>query len=251
MNSPLLAVTPLVAAVTWTVVLIVDNGPFDSTSVFLISISLLAMGATSVVGIVVAGGRWARWLGFVVVGATALLAVVRPIDAAWIVGLATTALAGASLNLAPVTSRVRKLPAAAGPPTRAVVVPLILLGTPFILGIANNGSTPWLILVVGLTAPVVAFGYSRVLPGGLLAVRLLWPLLAIVAAYPMGSPGGFVSASLGILIAALAWDESVKTAFHPPREVGSTFPIPPELAPREILDEAGIDDRGRRKGSAI
>jgi hypothetical protein len=63
----------------------------------------------------------------------------------------------------------------------------------------------------------------------------------------MGSWGGFTSAALGVLVAALAWDSSVRTAFHPPREAGSAYPIPPELAPKEILDEAGIDDRGRRK----
>lgn len=247
MKSPLLAVTPLVAAVAWTVALIVDGGPFDSTSVFLICIGLLGMGAISVVGIIVAGGRWARWLGLVVVGATALLAVVRPFDTLWVVGLVTTSLAGASLFLASVTSRVRKLPAAAGPPPMVVVVPLTLLGIPFVLGIAANDSTPWLTLVVGLTAPLAAFVYSRVLPGGLLAVRILWPALAIIAAYPMGSPGGFVSASLGVLVAALAWNPMVKTAFHPPIETGSTYPIPPELAPQEVLDEAGIDDRGRAK----
>jgi len=244
-KSPLPAAMPLVAAVTWTVALIVDGGPFDSTSVFLMCVGLLGMATTSVAGIVVAGGRWARRLGLVLVGATALLAIVRPIDLLWIIGLVTTALAGLSLNMASVTNRVRKLPAAAGPPARSVLVPLILLGTPFVLGIANSNSRPWVILVVGLSAPLAAFAYSRVLPGGLLAVRLLWPALAIIAAYPMGAPGGFVSVSLGVLIAALAWDPTVKTAFHPPREVGSSYPIPPELAPREILDEAGIDDRGR------
>ena len=249
MRSALLAATPLVAALTWTIALIVDNGPFASSSVFLICIALLGMGIVSVVGIVVVGGPWARWLGLVVVGATALLAVVRPIDAVWTVGLATTAFAGASLFSPAVTSSVRKLPTAAGPPTMAVVVPLILLGTPFLLGIADTGSTPWLILVIGLTAPAAAFAYSRVLTGGLLAVRLLWPLLAIVIGSLMGSPGGFVSASLGLLVAALAWDPMVKIAFHPPREVGSSYPIPPELAPREILDEAGIDDRGRPKST--
>ncbi len=57
MKSPLPAAMPLVAAVTWTVALIVDGGPFDSTSVFLMCVGLLGMATTSVAGIVVAGGR--------------------------------------------------------------------------------------------------------------------------------------------------------------------------------------------------
>ena len=247
MKSPLLAVTPLVAVVIWTIALIVDGGPFDRISVFLISISLLGMATTSVVGIVIVGGRWARRLGLVVVGATALLAVVRPIDSLWIIGLASTSLAGAALFMPSLTAGVRKLPAAAGPPPRAVLLSLILLGTPLVLGVTQSGSAPWATLVVGLTAPLAGFAYSRVLPGGLLAVRILWPVLAIGAAIPMGWPDGLISASLGILIAALAWDRSVKTAFHPPREIGSSYPIPPELAPQEILDEAGIDDSGKRR----
>jgi len=238
---------PLLAAVIWTVALIVDGEPFVPTSVFLIGIGLLGMATASVVGIVVAGGRWARRLGLVVVGATSVLALVRPIDLIWVLGLGATSLAGASLFLPSVLAGIRKLPAAAGPPERAVLVPLVLIGAPFILGIASNDAAPWATLTVGIAAPIAAFAYSRVLPGGLLAVRALWPILAITLAFPMGSWGGFTSAALGVLVAALAWDGSVRAAFHPPREVGSAYPIPPELAPKEILDEAGIDDRGRRK----
>jgi hypothetical protein len=241
-----MSAAPLLAAVIWAIALIVDSGPFAPTSVLLIGIGLLGMATASVVGIVVAGGRWARRLGLVVVGATSVLALVRPIDAFWILGLGATALAGAALFLPSVLKGIRKLPAATGPPQRAVLVPLVLIGAPYILGIASNDAAPWATLTVGIAAPVAAFAYSRVLPGGLLAVRVLWPVLAITLAIPMGSWGGFTSAALGGLIAALAWDGSVRTAFHPPKEVGSAYPIPPELAPKEILDETGIDDRGRR-----
>ncbi len=247
MDRPLVSAAPLLAAVTWTVVLIVDAGPFVPTSVLLIGIGLLGMATASVVGIVVVGGRWARRLGLVVVGASALLALVRPIDPLWFLGLGATALAGASLFSPSVLAGIRKLPAATGPPERAVLVPLVLIGAPFILGIASNDAAPWVTLTVGVAAPIAAFAYARVLSAGLLAVRVLWPALAITLAIPMGSWGGFTSVALGVLVLALAWDSSVRTAFHPPKEVGSAYPIPPELAPKEILDEAGIDDRGRRK----
>jgi hypothetical protein len=42
-----------------------------------------------------------------------------------------------------------------------------------------------------------------------------------------------------------AWGSSVKASYHPPREVGTTFPVPPELAPAEVLDAAEIDDTGK------
>ena len=75
--------------------------------------------------------------------------------------------------------------------------------------------------------------------------RVLWPALAIALALPMGLLSGILSAALGVTVAVLAWDSAVKTAFHPPVESGSSYPIPPELAPKDVLDAAQIDDRGR------
>lgn len=244
MKSPVLAVAPLVAAVAWTVALIVDPAGYSNASILLIGVGLLLMGVVSVVGVVVVGGRWARRLGVGVVASCALVALLRPIDVAWLVALGLTALAAAALYAPSVTSRVRKLPAAAGPPTRAVILPLLLLVVPFVLGVVDENAS-WPALLVGLTAPLVALAFARVLPGGLIAVRYLWPLLAIGLAFPMGVPAGVVSAVSGVGLAALAADSSVKVAFHPPREPGTAYPIPPELAPPEILDAAEIDERGR------
>lgn len=244
MKSPVLAAAPLAASVAWTVALIIDGGGFGPASVFLLGLGLLLMGVVAVVGMVVAGGRWARRLGFGVVAANTAVAVVRPIDLPWLVAMAITALASAALFAPSVTTRVRKLPAASGPPVRAVLAPLILLATPFVMGMtAPNAS--WAELAVGLTAPIVAFAYARVVPGGLLAIRYVWPALAVGLSFPIGLPAGMVSFALGVIVFSLAADESVKTAFHPPREVGSTYPIPPELAPKEVLDTAEIDDRGQ------
>jgi hypothetical protein len=100
-------------------------------------------------------------------------------------------------------------------------------------------------IVVGLSALVSAFLYARVIPGGLLAIRILWPGLAIGLAPLFGFPGGLVSALFGITVAGLAWHPSVKTAFHPLSETGTTYAIPPELTPEEVLDAAQIDDHGR------
>lgn len=244
MKSPAIAIAPLLAALAWTVALIVDGAGYSGSSVLLMGLGLLLMGVVSVVGMVVVGGRWARRLGLGVIAGSTLVALLRPIDLWWLVALGLTALAGLALYAPSVTSRVRKLPAAAGPPTRAVILPLLLLMVPFLLGISEQDGS-WPALVVGAAAPLVAFAYARVVPGGLLAIRYLWPALAIVLAFQMGLPAGVVSALLGVGVFAVATDGSVKVAFHPPRETGTAYPIPPELAPPEILDAAEIDDRGR------
>lgn len=245
MRSPLPAATPLLAAIIWVLALAFEPGPYEWFAVLLMGVGLLAMATVSVVGMVVVGGRWARRLALGSVGACGLVALVRPLDGLWLAGLVAGAVAGASLFLPAVTLRIRKLPAATGPPARAVTLPLLLVVTPFLIGLAGYDTAAWPSLVVGLSAPLVAFAYSRVVPGGLWALRILWPLLAIALAVPAGWPAGAVSAVLGAVVAIIAWHPSVKTAYHPPREVGTTYPIPPELAPKDILDAAEIDDRGR------
>lgn len=247
--TPLALVTglPLVAALAWTVALIADSEPFGAVGALLIGVGILTMSTVSVVGVTIAGGRWAHRLAVASAAAGLVIAAIRPIDGFWVAGLVASTAAGSAMFIPQVTSRVRKLPAAGGPPQAAVVAPLVLLGAPFLIGIASNQPPAWPTLTIGLSAPLVAFVFARVIPGGLMALRLLWPLLAIALAPMLGMPAAVVSAALGALVALLAWRPEVKAAFHPPREEGSAYPIPPELAPEDVLDAAHIDDRGRPK----
>lgn len=235
------------AALSWVVALIVAPEPWATAPALLIGLGLLTMSTVSVVGMIVVGGRWAHRLGLLTVAFSALLAIARPIDWIWWVGVLATILSTAALLSPVVTDTIRKLPAATGPNPRAIAPPLVLLATPCVLGFVGNGATPWALLVVGISAPNAAFLYSRVFPGGLLGIRLVWPLLALGLSPLLGWPAGAAAALIGILVAVLAWDGSVKASYHPPLETGSTFPIPPELAPGEVLDAADVDDRGRRK----
>ena len=96
----------------------------------------------------------------------------------------------------------------------------------------------------------VALGWRRSEEGGPVDVLLGGTSLVGSRAgdgVVLGLPAGAVSAAMGLSAAVLAWHPSVKTAYHPPREAGSTFPIPPELTPRQILDSADLDEHGRRK----
>lgn len=238
---------PLVAAIAWTVALMTSSEPLGPAGSLLAGIGILSLATVSVVGMTITGGRWAHRLGMLSVAAGLVIAAIRPVDVVWFFALAASTLAGASLFMPRVTGGIRQLPAATGPPQTAVVVTLVLLSVPFVLGVLAGSSEPWALLTVGLSAPVFAFGFARVIPGGLIGIRVLWPLLSLGLAPFLDPPAAVVAVLTALGVAAMAWRAEVKAAFHPPRESGSTYPIPPELVPHEILDAADIDDRGRRK----
>lgn len=245
MRVPLVSAAPLVAALLWVAALLVDPGPLAPRSVLMVGWGLLSMATISVVGMIVVGGRWALRTAVATVVASLLMAVVRPIDPMWLVALTGSIGAGAFLFLPVVTDRIRKLPSATGPPTRAVLVPLLLAATPFSIGLAAWDHPTGATVIVALGASLAALWYSRVLPGGLYAVRLGWPLLAFGLAPFQALPVAVVSVVTALVVLVIAWHREVQVAFHPPRETGRVFPIPPELAPREVLDAAEIDERGR------
>lgn len=246
MKPPLIASLPLIAAIAWTVHLAIDGAGRDQGSVFLIGLGLMLSAVVSTVGMVVVGGRWARRLGLGVVTGCLLIAITTPVDASWIVALALTGLAAIALFSPTVTGGIRKLPAASGPPSRAVLLPLLLVGTPYVIGLVSWYGTAWPEIVVGVSAPISAFLYARAIWGGLLVVRIGWPVLALALAVQMDWPSGVAAAIIALGTLTLAWHPSVKVSFRPPRETGSAYPIPPELTPPEILDAAQIDEKGRR-----
>lgn len=184
-------------------------------------------------------------LGLGSLAVTGVIAVLRPVDVIWVVGVAVSALSLVAMLSPRLGASIRKLPSASGPPPRAVAPALILVATPCLIGLAGNDATPWALLVVGVTAPVVAFLYSRVIPGGLWCVRLVWPLLSVALSPLLGWTAGLMTVTIAVVVAVIAWHPTVKASYHPPREVGTVFPIPPELAPQEVLDAAEIDDTGR------
>lgn len=246
MKTALLAGTTQLAAFAWTVALIVDPTPLEAVPALVTAIGIVCMSTVAVVGMVAVGGRWAHRLGLATLGLTVVLAVIRPVDLVWWLGVGFTAVALIALLSPALTRTIRKLPSASGPPPRAVAPALLLLAAPAVLGILGNDAEVWALTIVALSAPCVALLYSRVFPGGLLAIRLFWPLLAIAMSPWLGWWAGSAAVALAVTLMVTAWHDSVKTSYHPPRETGTTYPIPPELAPSEVLDAAEIDDRGNR-----
>jgi hypothetical protein len=203
------------------------------------------MATVGVTGMIVVGGRWALRTGAATVFATLPVAVIRPTDPIWFVALSITA--GMLLLLPIVTQRIRKLPSATGPPSEAVLVALILAGTPAAIGFAAWNRPTTATVIVGLSAPLAALWYSRVLPGGLYVVRIIWPLITTGLVRLQTAPVAIVSVVTAIVVLAMAWRPEVAVAFHPPRETGRVYPVPPELVPKEILDAAELDEKGRRR----
>lgn len=236
---------PLLAGLAWTLALAIHPRDVSADRLILIVVGLLGSSSVAVVGMVVNGGTWAHRLALFSYGISLAIALLRDVDAWWIVALAVTAIGLAATVSPVVTSQIRGLPNAVGPPPEAVLTATALLLAPALIGIAAVDASPPALLFAGLSAPLTSFWFSRVLPGGLLMARVGWPLIAVVLAPLLGLLGGITSALAGLTVSILAWRPAVKNSFHPPQETGTSFPIPPEMTPTEILDAAQIDDTGR------
>lgn len=234
----------MLATTLWVVALLVDPGPLAPWSLFLAGLGLLTVASVSTVGMTVSGARWAWRTALGALGYTLALAVVRPIDAWWVAAISATAISGLLLVGAGSTG-MRRLPTALGPPPASVLLSLTLLAAPALLGLAAWDQPGYATVVVGCTATLSALWYSRVLYGGLALARVGWPAVCLALAWWQPLAALLVTLILAALVAILAWRPEVKTAFHPPRERGTAYPIPPELAPPEILDAARLDERGR------
>lgn len=233
----------LLTTAAWTVVLATATSERSELGTVLIALSLWAATVVSLTGMLVARARWARRLGLAVTAAQGALALLISPDVWWGLALVLSAVTAVSLGGPWLDGIIRGRPSASGPPTRAVLLPLVLIGVPYLLGYVDASGLE--ALVVAVTALLTAFWFIRTLPGALAAVRVVWPALTLALAATMGWQAGVTAAGAAVAVATLAWHSSVRNAVHPLIETGSRVAIPPELAPREILDAADIDDSGR------
>jgi hypothetical protein len=240
----LIAATPMVAVLIWLAAIMLDPGPYHPNSVLLTGLGWLLLSTVATVGLVLVGGRWALRTLVVVLGTTLWVGAVVPLSAWSMAGLGASAVS-LILLLSPRQHRlVRKLPTAGGPPARSVIVTLAALGLPLALGLIPTDANSW-VIVMATCGPLAALLYSRTLPGGLAAIRfgLIAASLALAALMPL--PHAIAAVLVSVAITATAWSSDVAVAFRPLIEKGTSYAIPPELAPKEILDRAGIDERGQ------
>ena len=222
---------------------------YQASSAFVIGAGLLLITAVSIVGMVAGASRWALRLAIGSAGAMVALGLVFPLTPWTVLAMALAGGAGAGLAGTSFDGLIRQRPPADGPPPRSVLLSLLLLVSPPVWAlVATDGlGTPVVVAVV--TAWVTMAWYVKAAPGALLAVRVVSPLVLATAAALGGLAVGLVIAATAAGLVALAWTVEARIAVHPLAEPGTTVPIPPELAPSDVLDAAGIDDRGRRKES--
>ncbi|CAN5804294.1 hypothetical protein BH23ACT5_BH23ACT5_11670 [soil metagenome] len=234
----------VLATGAWSAAMAVMPPGTSGTGTVLVTMSMWTATVTSIAGMLVARSRWAQRLGGVIAAAHGVVATLRPIDVWWMVALGLSAGAAVALAGPWLAGEVRTRPSATGPPPRAVLVPLLLVATPLALGLARGDDVP--AAVVGAGALLAAFTFVRALPGALWAVRVVWPALAVALAVPMGGTApAALSFAASVSVAAMAWHSSVARSVRPLVRRGSVVPVPPELAPRDVLGATGLDDRGR------
>ena len=101
----------------------------------------------------------------------------------------------------------------------------------------------WLLSGFALLA---AWGYSQAWLPALWAARVALPILGVAAVAGLSWPGALAVGLSVALLTTLAWAPDVRqAALAGTATPASLVPIPPELAPPEVLEAAGLDDGGR------
>lgn len=214
--------------------------------------SMLAAGhllltAVAVVGALVGAARWSVGVAVGLTGIVGVIAVLHPVGSAWVVmvisgAAALTGLAGTGLRAV-----VRQRPAADAPPPKAAALALGMLTPPLTVSLVQPdgvNSTDWALVALALVVGVV---YTRAGSRAVWVTRVGLPLLTLAVPFVVPFPGLLLPFAAFGLLTGLSWTADARLAAVPLANPGKRVPIPAELAPGEILDAAGLDDRGRRK----
>lgn len=226
---------------------VLSDGPLADGAGAMVAVGHLVLTTVTVVGALVGAARWSLGLGLGLAAAAAVVAVTHTISPAWVVMVGLAAVTATGLLATGLRGTIRLRPRADGPPAAAVALPLGLLAAPIVVGASQPDGVDLVDWVVVAAAAVVAVWYTRAGTGALWAVRVGCPALAVAAVLSVPAPQWVVPGIGFAALSCLAWTSDARIAVQPIAERGTAVPIPPELAPKDILDAAGIDDRGRRK----
>ena len=236
-----------VSAVAGSVGFALDPKPYSEQSALLITIGLVALTLATVSGVLLARGRWSRWMSLVVAALWFMQGIIRSID---LPGVATivAAVAAASIAAGPWLGRwLRRLPAVDAPPPAAAILLLLLTGTPALIGFAAGGSTPgpagWILTAWSW---LLALGLARAATPALWAGRFGHGPISVAGGLVLGLSTGSTVLIKAAIEVALLWRRDLHLAVSPllPQRA-SIVAIPPELMNPAVLEAAGLDDRGR------
>ncbi len=247
MKRPLM-VTALFFATTLVWCWLIVANPGTGSRGRLLAADALVLASTAVVGILVAQGRWARRLAIGITVALPLLGTGLEPGAAWWTALALSAVVLVGLAGPTLKRIVRQLPSAGGPPAKAVVLVIALLGAPALIALMGPvGTLGW---TASAVCAFVGAWYAKAAPGALSLVRTLPPVAVLAAGFDTYAGAGlFLAVPFAAYLGYLAWSADARLAVHPLIEEGRPVPVLPEMVPFEILDAAGLDERGRPKES--
>jgi hypothetical protein len=234
-----------VASLLWAGLLAMSSPWVDGAGA-MIGVSLVVFSAIGVVGVLVASARWARWLLVGMALGGTLLGITVGIGPVWIAALALSGFGIAEAAGSGLRHVVRGRPSASGPPAQAAAIPLVAVGFALAMGIVQPDGVDIFDWLAVLAVAVIAFAYAKAAPGSVALVRLAMPLFVPLSLWLAGWPQGLLPAAVACVITALAWTKNARVAVNPLVE-GKRVPIPAELTPGDILDAAGLDDRGRRR----
>jgi hypothetical protein len=237
----------LAAAAAWALTLAFGEPEIGSIAATVAAADLLIVTLVAIIGLVVAKAIWARRFSMVVIGLTGLMALLLPISNYWVIALLLSGLAVVAVT-GPYLDDYLQPPETGGPPPKSVVLLLLLLTLPGVTAFLSGSPLSAAAWAVVIGSPIVAWAYGKAMPVGLWAARTAIPALGIAASW------GLAWWAIVLLVATmgaeawLAWSKEVGSAVSgPDRPPGARgLPIPPELAPREVLAAAGLDDHGRR-----
>lgn len=244
--GPLLAaLTALASSLAWSLQLTLDPEPLAPGSAVVLALTLVALALVAVTGLLLARSRWAVWLAVAIAAAQLALAIAMPIDWQSVAVVIALSLA----TLAATTTRGEWLQrSSGGPPPLAVVLLLLLVAFPALVAVSNADRISVAAVVGSGLVMLAAVVYGRGGIAGLWTMRSLVPLGAVLAAATTPLPPAAAVLAAGAGLSALGWSPVIANAAAPLVPLRSPgYRIPPELAPREILDAAGLDEHGRRQ----
>ena len=244
-QAQLTVATLLASALLWSAVISTDDS-YAASSGFVLSAALVLSVTVAVAAIVAGASKWGHRLAMGSAMSMIALGAIIPLAVPTVIAMVLAGLALIGLNASGIASLVRQRPPADGPPAKAVVLSVAMLTSPILWAVMSpDGLSAAALIATVVIWSALAF-YARAVPGALLVARYISPAALMVLAILDGTFTGALIGSTAVGLAALAWTVDARIAVNPLAEPGTTVLIPPELAPRDILDAAGLDDRGRR-----
>lgn len=242
----LAAALTLITSLTWAGALTMSPAPWTALTAGVIAAGVLVTAAVTVTLVMVQSSPVGYRLSWGLLAVEGLIASLQPITALWWAGVLLIAATGALLADSTLGGWIRLQPPPTPVPASSLVLCLLLLASGPVTALASPSAELRWLPSLTFGAWLVLVWYVRRWPGRELAPRLTTPLLG-VGGLLLPWPARLIWMGAMLLAAVLAWTAGSRLAVRPLVERGHPVPIPPELAPADVLHSAGVDDKGRRK----